>query len=590
MRKAIWAGMLAVCGLMAAAPMARAEGANYTVTGKGDAPGAACVAAGSSSTFTCDSVRAALTAANGDVALDTIVLQTPGTYTLSQGPLAIDSNVVVAGLSPVNTTLKGNGTSRVLTVAVNMEAQLALLTVSGGTAGGGLGGNILTRGALALTNARVTQGTAGSGGGIASLAGFLTLNNSLVDHNTANGGNGGGILAEPDPDDSLSGSGSVLVFDSTIARNTVIGNGSGAGVASLANTSNHLELHAATVARNTVTGADGGAAGIVNDGVFEMTASLLAGNVTTGVAWNCGGTAPSEPQPGSVTDDLSCSVQQQGVGGMLLDSELSDQGGHTPVLAFPATSSLKGRANPCPVGIDQRGAARPATGPCDPGAYEQGAHADPVEPLDPGETPPPAATPTAAPVTAAASTPTPTPTATPQPDFHKDVVIRPVSGTVRVKLKGSSTFIDLASAKDIPLGSTIDVKAGRIQLSSVPKPGGTPQTATFYGGIFQITQPGGITDLKLNEALAACPKRAKASAAAKKKPKTRKLWGAGKGAFRTTGRYSAATVRGTEWLVQDSCSGTLTRVRRGVVGVRDNVRHKTVVIRGGHSYLAKPKH
>ena len=49
----------------------------------------------------------------------------------------------------------------------------------------------------------------------------------------------------------------------------------------------------------------------------------------------------------------------------------------------------------------------------------------------------------------------------------------------------------------------------------------------------------------------------KAPAPPPKKPKTRKLWGDGKGNFRTTGKYSAATVRGTKWLVQDSCTGTL---------------------------------
>ena len=36
---------------------------------------------------------------------------------------------------------------------------------------------------------------------------------------------------------------------------------------------------------------------------------------------------------------------------------------------------------------------------------------------------------------------------------------------------------------------------------------------------------------------------------AAKKPKSRKLWGDGKGKFRTKGRYAAATVRGTRWLV-----------------------------------------
>ena len=71
-----------------------------------------------------------------------------------------------------------------------------------------------------------------------------------------------------------------------------------------------------------------------------------------------------------------------------------------------------------------------------------------------------------------------------------------------------------------------------------------------------------LTDLTLTEALAPC-KRSGARASAKK-PKSRKLWGQGSGKFRTVGHYSAATVRGTRWLVQDSCSGTLTRVTQGV--------------------------
>ena len=48
-------------------------------------------------------------------------------------------------------------------------------------------------------------------------------------------------------------------------------------------------------------------------------------------------------------------------------------------------------------------------------------------------------------------------------------------------------------------------------------------------------------------------------------------------------------MRGTKWLVQDSCAGTLTRVVRGSVKVRDNVRHKTVTVAAGKSYLARPR-
>ena len=60
-----------------------------------------------------------------------------------------------------------------------------------------------------------------------------------------------------------------------------------------------------------------------------------------------------------------------------------------------------------------------------------------------------------------------------------------------------------------------------------------------------------------------------------------------KGRFQTRGRYSAATVRGTAWDTADRCDGTLTRVRRGTVVVNDFVRHKTVAVQAGHTYLAR---
>ena len=122
-------------------------------------------------------------------------------------------------------------------------------------------------------------------------------------------------------------------------------------------------------------------------------------------------------------------------------------------------------------------------------------------------------------------------------------------------------------------------------IESVPRLGAQPDRAEFRDGIFLVTQSRGITDRKLTEALATCPKRTARAAA--KKPKSRKLWGKGSGAFRTTGNYSAATVRGTEWLVQDTCAGTLTRVTEGTVAVKAG--RKTVVVRAGKQYLAKAR-
>jgi hypothetical protein len=193
------------------------------------------------------------------------------------------------------------------------------------------------------------------------------------------------------------------------------------------------------------------------------------------------------------------------------------------------------------------------------------------------------------------ATPTPTPTPTvgpaqePTPEPGKTVVIQPLSGTTLVKLPGSSKFEPVDVTRGIPNGSTVDTKKGKIRLFAIPKPGKPAESALFYDGIFKLKLAGGITELQLVEQLAKCPSGKAAAAAAKKKPKTRKLWGDGSGSFRTRGQYSSATVRGTRWLVQDSCGKTLTKVAKGVVEVQDFVKKKKVLVRAPKSYTAKKK-
>jgi hypothetical protein len=186
--------------------------------------------------------------------------------------------------------------------------------------------------------------------------------------------------------------------------------------------------------------------------------------------------------------------------------------------------------------------------------------------------------PTPTPTPTPAPSPTPVPTPTPVPG--RSVVVAPVSGKVLVKRPGSNTFVEVDAAEGIPLGSTVDAKKGVILLTAR-----AGQSAKFSQGIFKVTQSATTTDLTLAEPLAPCGKKANAAAS---KPKSRKLWGEGTGSFRTRGQYSAATIRGTKWLVQDSCSGTLTKVATGVVSVRDDVKRRTVLVKAGGSYLAKP--
>jgi hypothetical protein len=97
----------------------------------------------------------------------------------------------------------------------------------------------------------------------------------------------------------------------------------------------------------------------------------------------------------------------------------------------------------------------------------------------------------------------------------------------------------------------------------------------------------GLTQLTLNEALRC--KGASKSGAAAARSRTRRLWGHAHGHFQTRGHYSTATVRGTRWLTKDTCTTTTTQVTEGTVAVRDLVKRRTILVRKGHSYVARAK-
>jgi CSLREA domain-containing protein len=173
----------------------------------------------------------------------------------------------------------------------------------------------------------------------------------------------------------------------------------------------------------------------------------------------------------------------------------------------------------------------------------------------------------------------------PPPVAGEEVNAEVARGTVKVRLPGSSRFVDLGDALQLPVGTIVDALKGRVTLVAA---GG--QEATFYAGIFKIGQGRGarpLTTLTLVEKLS-CPRGRGASTAAKRKKK-RRLWGNGSGKFRTRGKHSAATVVGTKWLVEDRCTSTLTRVTRGRVKVRDFVKKRTVTVRAGKKYVAKAR-
>jgi hypothetical protein len=170
----------------------------------------------------------------------------------------------------------------------------------------------------------------------------------------------------------------------------------------------------------------------------------------------------------------------------------------------------------------------------------------------------------------------------------------PEKGKVRVKLRGGA-FVPLQQlGSQIPVGATLDTTRGTVRITSAATgAGGKTQDGHFSQGMFTVLQSrkNPLTTLSMaGSGLNACsklphggaPKQASAS-----RSRSRSLFANVRGRFRTRGRNSTATVRGTSYLVKDTCRGTLTKVRSGTVVVRDLTLKRTKVITAGKSYLAR---
>jgi Calx-beta domain-containing protein len=182
----------------------------------------------------------------------------------------------------------------------------------------------------------------------------------------------------------------------------------------------------------------------------------------------------------------------------------------------------------------------------------------------------------------------------PPPPEPGQVNVLPVGGggqCVAVKGGGGCKPLEVGQQVEIEDVLYVNPRTSRVLVQSVA--GNT----AFYGGKFDVSEIGGggdkpITVLRLvgGNFKTKCGKASRAtagvSAQAKKTP-VRRLWGKGKGRFRTRGRYSSGTVRGTNWVTTDFCDGTDTRVVAGIVRVYDFVTKKWILLEAGESYFAK---
>src|SRR3954452_957382 len=183
----------------------------------------------------------------------------------------------------------------------------------------------------------------------------------------------------------------------------------------------------------------------------------------------------------------------------------------------------------------------------------------------------------------------------PPPTMGQSSNASPDRGSVRVRLPGSGQFVSLEDASQLPVGTVFDTTKGAVTLTTSASSSGAESKGTFSGGLFTFQQSrknplttlsmtgGDLKGCKTKVPRGGAPKPA-ARAAAKRR---RTLFSSVKGPFRTRGRHSSATVRGTQWRMTDTCAGTLTAVKQGTVVVRDFRLKKNRVIRAGGTYLAR---
>ena len=262
---------------------------------------------------------------------------------------------------------------------------------------------------------------------------------------------------------------------------------------------------------------------------------------------NCGGPGSVDRRrQTNVEDGCSCEFEITGQPGP--EHRAGQRAAATPTCSRSRRRGVaKDLVTPCFGGNDQRNAPRDPSGVCDAGAFEEGVDAPAI---DSSEFPEPTV---AAPVTHAARVPTPPPMATaaePTPVVNKTVVAKEVRGRVRIRSPGSEPVRRTRRGAGHPGRLDRRHQAGHRRADLDPE----GRRGAGEGAVPRRHLPAhpDARDHRPQAHRGALRARSAAAKAPPRSPRRRKLWGKGSGKFRTTGNYSAATVRGTEWLVQDT--------------------------------------
>jgi len=330
-----------------------------------------------------------------------------GTYTLSldgldeeanlTGDLDITRSMTIRGAGMDKTIIQAANSARVLHVpeseAVNLNLQG--LTLQGGQIAEGYGGGIhfdSRDGTLSLDQVKVTENNAQYGGGLYVKQGALEIAWSNITDNTAtteSGNGGGGINCSLNCSLSLLNSavvnnesgqfgGAIITETATIQNTTISGNKAlaGGGIMDTTSQVGTISLTNVTVYGNESLVNDYPSGLMLYKSNAEIQNSILAGNMSSGIANNAGNWNKGKGELTSLGNNLSDTNDWEAADSDLLDKDLSNDialqalGEGTTPSHLPNTNSIALDTADCHTDYDQRGKARTYGAGCDIGAVE----------------------------------------------------------------------------------------------------------------------------------------------------------------------------------------------------------------------------
>jgi hypothetical protein len=187
-----------------------------------------------------------------------------------------------------------------------------------------------------------------------------------------------------------------------------------------------------------------------------------------------------------------------------------------------------------------------------------------------------------------------------EPEHGISLLVQPTGGSVLIKLPGQNGFGPLTGLQKIPVGSVLDTRGGRVQVTAATGSLGDTtedQSVEFYDGLIRLQQSGDpnapttaklIQKLRCGKGKGSTASKANGPVATSSAGSSRRVWGSGHGNYGSRGSGGTGSVRGTTWLTKDTCKGTFFKVTEGIgISVLDFDLGKTFELGPGQSHFAR---